>query len=638
MVTIDSDVTSAMPSDATMPIASGRTAFYFQSLSAPLFAWLHRGTLGAHNGHGVVLCPPLGHEQIHSHRAFRHLAEALASAGFPVLRFDYHGTGDSAGNDEDPDRVATWLQNIRDAVAWMRQQLGCKYVTLIGVRLGAALATLACTDGAVDQLVLWAPIVSGRRYVRELRALSSVGSQPTAGPSYEFEAAGFALTSQTIADLNRVDLLDTHPKCAQALVVGRDDLPEDAQLRRHFTALGIQFDQIIRPGYADMMAEPHKTLVPQAAIDSIVTWLCEQTSAEDTVTRPSSLACNCVPTPLLPSQTSLPLPVDEPLASPLALVREHAYHISTDPMLFGIMSEPEVGCHPDLPLIVLLNAGSAYRAGPNRLYVQLSRDLSGRGFRCLRMDLCGLGDSVTCNSPTENDPYSAEAFRDIDLAIKKLVASFDIKRIILVGLCSGAYAAFQSAAQMATSVLVECLLINPLTFFWKQGMSVNASSTKDLRVLHYYITSASRPTKWMRLLVGRSTIGVHGAARVLHRWWQLRRQNIERTPIGSVASNDIHPSHPDREDVARDLDRIVSRGRKLTFFFSDSDPGYWILQMTAKHKVAQAHRSGHIKFFTVKDADHTFSCRKPRLSLIRALSRYLNSAYQSDATPMLSHT
>jgi len=33
-----------------------------------LFAWLHRPEHGPLSGHGVVLCPPIGHEQIHAHR------------------------------------------------------------------------------------------------------------------------------------------------------------------------------------------------------------------------------------------------------------------------------------------------------------------------------------------------------------------------------------------------------------------------------------------------------------------------------------------------------------------------------------------------------------------------------------------
>ena len=58
---------------------------------------------------------------------------ALAAQGIPTLRFDWHGTGDSAGSDSDPSRRAAWHQNIRDAVAWMRSKLGCRRISIVGL-------------------------------------------------------------------------------------------------------------------------------------------------------------------------------------------------------------------------------------------------------------------------------------------------------------------------------------------------------------------------------------------------------------------------------------------------------------------------------------------------------------------------
>src|SRR5690242_17987143 len=111
------------PTSAAEPAAvRDPIPFYLSSRGAPLFAWLHPGRPGC--GHAVVLCPPAGHEQVHAHRAWRHLAKAVARTGPAVARFDYHGTGDSAGTDEDPSRVASWLQSVRDVVAWVRRQLG----------------------------------------------------------------------------------------------------------------------------------------------------------------------------------------------------------------------------------------------------------------------------------------------------------------------------------------------------------------------------------------------------------------------------------------------------------------------------------------------------------------------------------
>ena len=90
-----------------------RTPFYFDSQGQGCFAWLHVPEHARSSGHGVIICPPIGHEQVHAHRSLRHLAHALAEAKFPVLHFDYHGTGDSGGSDQDPERfLSGWRISV----------------------------------------------------------------------------------------------------------------------------------------------------------------------------------------------------------------------------------------------------------------------------------------------------------------------------------------------------------------------------------------------------------------------------------------------------------------------------------------------------------------------------------------------
>ena len=47
---------------------------------------------------GVVLCNPMGQEAVRVHRMYRVLADRLNRAGLHVLRFDWFGSGDSAGD------------------------------------------------------------------------------------------------------------------------------------------------------------------------------------------------------------------------------------------------------------------------------------------------------------------------------------------------------------------------------------------------------------------------------------------------------------------------------------------------------------------------------------------------------------
>jgi len=132
---------------------------------------------------GVILCNPLGHEAMCAHRTYRHLAERLATAGFHALRFDYHGTGDSSGDDDEPDRVRAWLESIDAAASELRAAAGVDAVALVGLRFGATLAAVAAARRRdVESLVLWAPSPTGRAYLRELRAFRMLEAHSGKGP------------------------------------------------------------------------------------------------------------------------------------------------------------------------------------------------------------------------------------------------------------------------------------------------------------------------------------------------------------------------------------------------------------------------------------------------------------------------
>src|SRR5258705_6760804 len=76
-----------------------------------LFMWHHPPPSHLSRGAAIVLCPPLGYEYMSAYRTLRILADRLAAIGFDALRFDYDGTGNSAGDVEQPGRVDAWLQS-----------------------------------------------------------------------------------------------------------------------------------------------------------------------------------------------------------------------------------------------------------------------------------------------------------------------------------------------------------------------------------------------------------------------------------------------------------------------------------------------------------------------------------------------
>ena len=74
------------------------TPLYFGERTRRLFGVYTPAHAAGRPARGVVLCHPWGQEYLHAHRSLRKLGDLLAAAGFDVLRFDYFGTGDSAGD------------------------------------------------------------------------------------------------------------------------------------------------------------------------------------------------------------------------------------------------------------------------------------------------------------------------------------------------------------------------------------------------------------------------------------------------------------------------------------------------------------------------------------------------------------
>src|SRR6185503_5298528 len=105
-----------------------------------LFAWHHAPPPHLRRGAGVVLCPPLGYEYMSAYQTWRILAERLAALGFDTLRVDYDGTGNSAGDHQEPDRVGCWLRSVDGAIAETCRLSGSSDVALVGLRAGALLA------------------------------------------------------------------------------------------------------------------------------------------------------------------------------------------------------------------------------------------------------------------------------------------------------------------------------------------------------------------------------------------------------------------------------------------------------------------------------------------------------------------
>ena len=179
---------------------------WFGSEERPLFGMFHVPESGFARA-GVVVCPPFGRDYQNANYTLRCLGDEMTAGGICTLRFDYDGTGDSAGTGDEPQRVRSWLDSIASAVATMRAS-GVGSVFVVGMGLGATLAALVCeADENIDGLVLWDPEPSGKAYLSWQRALSAMSfSVPTMTTDGSVDAPGMFFDALTAADLRKLDL------------------------------------------------------------------------------------------------------------------------------------------------------------------------------------------------------------------------------------------------------------------------------------------------------------------------------------------------------------------------------------------------------------------------------------------------
>lgn len=153
-----------------MKVRSDGTAPHHFGTDRELFGVYHAPAATRPGAGAVLLCPPFGQEYIRTHRLYRQLATQLAQRGHPCLRFDYYGSGDSAGDgtDVELDRCG---RDLEAAAAHLRELGDRPRLYGFGARLGASLLMRQAGDLRLERLVLWDPVLDGATLVARMDAL-----------------------------------------------------------------------------------------------------------------------------------------------------------------------------------------------------------------------------------------------------------------------------------------------------------------------------------------------------------------------------------------------------------------------------------------------------------------------------------
>ncbi|KAA0124691.1 thioesterase [Methylobacterium sp. P1-11] len=573
-------MTVEVGSDAAVPVT-------FEGL----FGWLHP----AAGERGVVLCGACGFEQMAAHRPWRALAEGLAGAGCPTLRFDYPGEGNSADSGEK--RVAACVAAIRQAIRFLRATAGVTEILLVGLRLGATFATLAAQNEAVEGLVLLAPVSTGRAYLREMRLRAQTigrlpdGSSPPQEPD-SLSVGGFRMESAFLADLADVNLvrLERAP-AGRVLLLAQETRILSARLE----ALGCEVTTGPLPGLAALVSDPIFSEVPAADF-----------------ARVTGFATQGVP-------GGRPLSGGSPLGA-IGSARLTGLGWEEEPVrfargLFGIRCRPH-RADATAPTILFVSTGMSVHSGWGRQTTDLARRLAADGIGSFRFDQRGIGDSV--DRPDRSKPlFAADGFADVLSAIDQIADTGG--PILLVGGCSGAYAAFHALCR--DSRVDGALLLNLYCFDWDPDQNLDQVIRQTFGSASTYAALLKRGATWRRLIHGEIRIGAIAAVlaqRGIETAFRRMRRAVRHGPPGG--------------SPARRIAALRRRGAEIRLLYSAGDPGLSALRRQLGSSPGRADRRLGAPVTVVPGVDHNFGSGAAQARVAEALHELMRAVKRSKST------
>jgi pimeloyl-ACP methyl ester carboxylesterase len=488
---------------------------------------------------GVILLPPTGYPYLCAHRTLRVLAERLAEHGHTVLRIDYDGTGDSAGDQWDSDRIPAW-RGAAHAAAEELTALGIRRIMLAGARLGATFALLDGASLGAERIVAWAPVLSGRRYAKELRLMSipvPEGADPCDPPG-TIVSAGNVFSAQTLSDMRALNVSDLNAPPAPRNLIIDDPSGSATGAAEHLRSLGAEVEHLKLPGGETALETPAEfAVVPDPILDAIVAFL---GSAE-------------------PGNRQ---PADEPAVARIAwrggTVTEELMTLSPHGQQ-AVCTAP-IDPDPARATLVLLNPGSETHVGPGRAWVEYARELALLGHRTVRVDFRGWGESPD-DGRAPGRPYDPGTEQDTQTIVDAL-RDTGHPRLVLAGLCASSWIALRVVLRTAVAGVIA---LNP-QLYWQPGYPIEIDPDLDRNLRAKEIKRHERGARW----------GV----------WNLL------DVIGS------------RHQGGRWLDQLAATGMPVTMLFAEGDDGLLFLRTRLARRMAQAQRTGSITIEEMLEVDH----------------------------------
>ena len=548
------------------------------------FGWFHQPS-GVSSTTAVVICPGLRGDAVTGYRSIRLLASALAAAGYPTVRFDYPGTGDSLEPD-DPDHWSAWLKSVENACDWMREHAGAERIVLCGLRMGATLAAVASERRRdVAGLALIAPVIRGRTYIRELITEITIrGEKPK--PAEGLETDDFRLSGEAVRVLNELNLGDIHPPGAPQIVVfAQAASPALSNCVTKWTAAGATVQCQDFTGLEPMLRPGFMAHEPSANVSRIVEWV--QTT---------------LPAPPLDHRPDVP---SGPVSLRGEAWAEEPLRFGDHDRLFGILCRPANKADSG-EIVIIVNPSGDPHHGVARLNVVIARSLATRGIPSLRMDFAGLGDSI---APGDAETHIFETDRNADVtsAIDALTI-LGYRQFAVQGLCSGAYHAFRAA--LADERITDLITVNLPLFQWRTGDSVEFLSYVGASPLAQLPKLANLDS--LKRLLRSDPLALYSRIAMQSTWFSGILKAFTRFSTRLFGPGLAFTF------AQRSMRDLGKRGRVL-LFFAEGDQGLACFEKEFSVKRPPAG----VSVMIIPGMDHSLTAHEMRRTVIDAMVRFL---------------
>ncbi len=296
-------------------------------------------------------------------------------------------------------------------------------------------------------------------------------------------------------------------------------------------------------------------------------------------------------------------------------MNEEAIFFGEAGSLIGVVTDPPTrNGSPPKTAVILLNPGIVHRVAPGRMYVKVARALAAMGFMVLRFDFSGIGDS-----PARYDhlPFDKSAVRETQDAMHFLQAKKGIERFILLGGCSGARVALQTAC--CDQRVIGTLLIN-LQISEDDGQS---SDQIGRTAAFYYLNFALFNLKsWLKLLTGKADY-----LKILR---ALGFQARRRLPSARKLS-------PEAIQISTNLRTLAERGACVTFLYAESDPRLSDLHEAISRELRQLRELAKLSVEIIPRSDHTFSSLHDQDKLLKKICELIAAIPSVMSGAIVSH-